>query len=152
MRVGIQFSPCRPRYITPTAVGIDFWNWAFWTRTRVKHVTRMQESIKHDVFFECFCKIGSEGYLNRPSQLVVEKINTYRGRWIIPCCAWVKPNTNTPTAVGIDFSTLKYVNFGVALEHWKINTYRGRRVGIRFAPCRTGYNTPTAVGIDFFNN
>ena len=88
--------------------------------------------------FACFCRTGSKGYLNRPSKLVVEQISTYRGRWIIPCCAWVKPNTNTPTAVGIDFSTLKYVNFGVALEHWKINTYRGRYVGIRFSPCRTG--------------
>ena len=77
----------------------------------------MQNSIKNDVFFTGVCKTGSEGYLNRPSKLVVEQINTYRGRCIVPCCAWAKPNTNTPTAVGIDFSTLKYIDFGVALEH-----------------------------------
>ena len=47
----------------------------------------------------------------------VSKISTYRGGCVIPCSAWGKLNTNTPTAAGIDFLTLKYVKFGVALEH-----------------------------------
>ena len=35
------------------------------------------------------------------------EIDTYRGGCVIPCSAWGKLDTNTPTAVGIDFSMLK---------------------------------------------
>ena len=41
----------------------------------------------------------------------VSKINAYRGGCVIPCSAWGKLNTNTPTAVCIDLSTLNLVDF-----------------------------------------
>ena len=79
----------------------------------------------------------------------VSKINAYRGGCVIPWSAWGKLNTNTHTAVGMDFSMPNSAIFYAEIITPKIKKVPRYVCWCSVSPYRAGYNEPTAVGIDF---
>ena len=79
----------------------------FWAPSRNGAPPVRALGVRIHVFSRRFIGLGSHDHGLKETMYSDIKIDTYRGMCVIPCSEWGKLNTNTPTAVGIDFSMLK---------------------------------------------